>query len=128
MYPHKTLQYYVNKLKSKVVTCYLGPYCSIVANDYNSIKEMFMNGDFDGRPTEIDVLKARAFGSTLGIFFTEGMFWQTQRRFSLRHMRDFGLGRRHEIYEADMMEEVTQLVDMLKNGPINDQEKVCSTN
>ncbi|XP_078039429.1 putative cytochrome P450 304a1 [Augochlora pura] len=122
-YPFKTLRYYVKKLKSKVLTCYMGPYCTIVANDYNSIKEVYTSDALDGRPTEVDIVKSRAFGGYYGIFFTEGLFWKYQRRFALKNMRDFGFGRRQEKYEADMMEEVIQLIDTLKNGPINDQEK-----
>nr|XP_033329530.1 probable cytochrome P450 304a1 [Megalopta genalis] len=127
-YPFNALRYYVKKLKSKVVTCYMGPYCTIVANDYDSIKEVYTNDAFDGRPTEIDILKVRAFGGTFGIFFTEGLFWQYQRRFALRNMRDFGFGRRQDKYEADMLDEVIQLIDMLRNGPINDQEKTFLKN
>ncbi|XP_076644545.1 putative cytochrome P450 304a1 [Halictus rubicundus] len=122
-FPFNTLRYYIDKLKSKVVSCYLGPYFAVIANDYDSIKEVFKNEAFDGRGIEVDVLKVRAFGSSYGIFFTEGPFWQHQRRFALRNMRDFGFGRRQEKFEADMMAEVTLLVDMLRNGPINNQEK-----
>ena len=64
------------------------------------------------------------FSEISGIFFTEGSYWQEQRRFILRHMRDFGFGRRHEKIEADTMEEIAILIDMLKEGPINDTEKV----
>lgn len=39
-------------------------------------------------------------------------------------MRDFGFGRRHEIFETNVMEEIAILVDMLKERPINDEEKV----
>lgn len=39
-------------------------------------------------------------------------------------MRDFGFGRRHEIFESKSMEELNILMDMLKNGPINENEKV----
>lgn len=39
-------------------------------------------------------------------------------------MRDFGFGRRHDKFESDMMEELNILVDMLKEGPINGDEKV----
>lgn len=59
-----------------------------------------------------------------GIFFTESTFWHEQRNFALRHMRDFGFGRRQDKYESHMMEEITLLIDMLKDGPINDKEKV----
>ncbi|XP_017793323.1 PREDICTED: probable cytochrome P450 304a1 [Habropoda laboriosa] len=127
-YPYNAVQYYVNKLQSKVVTCYFGSFMAIIANDYKNIREVLSREDFDGRPTEIDVFQARSFGKKLGIFFNEGSFWQEQRRFTLRHMRDFGFGRRHEKYETDMMEEVSILIKMLKEGPINDKEKTFLKN
>nr|XP_003703633.1 PREDICTED: probable cytochrome P450 304a1 isoform X1 [Megachile rotundata] len=122
-YPYKTISYYIKKLHSKILTCYFGGFMAIVANDYESIKEILTREEFDGRATVIDVFKARAFGKELGIFFTDGSFWKEQRRFTLRHMRDFGFGRRHDKYESDMMEEVNILVNMLKEGPINEEEK-----
>ncbi|XP_076180080.1 putative cytochrome P450 304a1 [Ptiloglossa arizonensis] len=122
-YPHNTVRYYIDKLQSKVVACYFGPIFAVIANDYASIKEVFKKEEFSGRPADVDVVKARAFGKKLGIFFTEGLFWQEQRRFALRHMRDFGFGTRQVKYEEDMMEEVSLLIDMLKDGPINDKEK-----
>ncbi|XP_043251102.1 probable cytochrome P450 304a1 [Colletes gigas] len=123
-YPHVTVRYYVDKLHSKVVACYFGPIYAVIANDYQNIKEVFQKDDFDGRPSDLHIAKARAFGKKLGIFFIEELFWKEQRRFALRHMRDFGFGRRHVKYEEHMMEEVTLLIDMLKNGPINDEEKI----
>ena len=122
-FPHKTVSYYVKKFQSKILSCYLGGFMAVIANDYDSIKEILTREEFDGRATDVDVVKARAFGKELGIFFTEGSFWKEQRRFALRHMRDFGFGRRHDKFENDMMEELNILVDMLKEGPINDDEK-----
>ncbi|XP_033353024.1 probable cytochrome P450 304a1 isoform X1 [Bombus vosnesenskii] len=122
-YPFKAVTYYANKLKSKVLTCHFGGIVTVVANDYNSIKEVLTKDDFDGRAGNIDVLLARSFGESLGIFFVEGLFWQEQRRFVLRHMRDFGFGRRQEKFETIAMEEIAILIDMLKEGPINDKEK-----
>lgn len=60
----------------------------------------------------------------VGIFFTQGEVWQEHRRFILRHLRDFGFGRRHEEFELEMNEELLQLVDYLREGPKYDFEKV----
>lgn len=65
-FPHKTVRYYVDKLKSKLLTCYLGGVFCIVVSDYSTIKEVFLREDFDGRPIEVDVVKARALGKKLG--------------------------------------------------------------
>lgn len=60
----------------------------------------------------------------VGIFFTQGEIWQDNRRFMLRHLRDFGFGRRFEELELDLNEEVLQFMDYLRNGPKYDFEKV----
>lgn len=61
------MTYYANKLKSKVLTCHFGGIVTVVANDYNSIKEVLTKNDFDGRAGNKDVLLARSFGESLGI-------------------------------------------------------------
>lgn len=61
----------------------------------------------------------------LGIFFAEGELWHEQRRFALRHLRDFGFGRRFGELEVEINEELLQFVDYLRNGPKYDFEKVC---
>lgn len=38
----------------------------IVVNDYKNIKEVFSRDEFDGRVTNVDFLKDRAFGKELG--------------------------------------------------------------
>lgn len=67
-YPSNGIIYYVNKLQSKIVTCYFGGFKTIIANDYKSIKEVLTKQEFDGRPIGIDIVLQRAFGKSLGIF------------------------------------------------------------
>lgn len=62
--------------------------------------------------------------SFLGIFFTEGQVWFEQRRFALRFMRDFGFGRRQDELESEIQDEILVLMDLLKNGPKYEFEKV----
>lgn len=60
----------------------------------------------------------------LGIFFSEGQTWFEQRRFALRNLRDFGFGRRQDELEIELENETRNLIDLLKNGPKYDFEKV----
>ncbi|XP_018357138.1 PREDICTED: probable cytochrome P450 304a1 [Trachymyrmex septentrionalis] len=121
-FPYLTIDYYVKKLKSKIISCYMGDNFTIIVNDYKSIKEVLSREEFDGRVITAHI-KDRAFGKELGIFFIEGPQWQEQRRFTLRHMRDFGFGRRQDKLESEIMDEMTLFLDILKNGPIYDGEK-----
>lgn len=95
-----------------------------MANDAVSVKEMLFNTDFDGKPTMM-LAKLREPNFNLrGIFFTEGLFWKNQRRFTLRHLRDYGFGRRFDELELHTKEEILQMIDIIKNGPKYDHEKV----
>lgn len=58
-----------------------------------------------------------------GIFFEEGHLWKEQRRFILRYLRDFGFGRRFQELEMVIQEELTDMIDMIRNGPKYDHEK-----
>ncbi|XP_066586643.1 probable cytochrome P450 304a1 [Prorops nasuta] len=122
-FPHFSIPYYTKKYKSKIISLYMGNTFTIVANDYKSIKEIFTKEEFDGRVTDTDVIMERAFKKQLGIFFIDGTQWKEQRRFALRHLRDFGFGRRHDKLEAEILDEVLILVNSLKYGPNNDSEK-----
>ncbi|XP_050455199.1 probable cytochrome P450 304a1 isoform X2 [Cataglyphis hispanica] len=122
-YIHLAIEYYAKKLNSKLFSCYFGDYFVVIANDYANIKEILSREEFDGRITNADYIKDRAFKKELGIFFIDGPQWQEQRRFALRYMRDFGFGRRQEKLESEIMDEMTLFINILKNGPIYDGEK-----
>lgn len=53
----------------------------------------------------------------IGLFFIDGPFWKDQRRFSLRHLRDFGFGRRSEQVEQFWADELRMIIAQLKNDP-----------
>ncbi|XP_071566707.1 probable cytochrome P450 304a1 [Temnothorax nylanderi] len=122
-FPHLTIDYYVKKLKSKIIGCYMGDYFTVIVNDYDSIKEVLTRDEFSARITDVDFIKDRAFGKELGIFFIDGEKWQEQRRFALRHMRDFGFGRRQEKLESEIMDEMSLFLEILKSGPAYAGEK-----
>lgn len=60
----------------------------------------------------------------LGIFFASGDLWHQQRRFALRHLRDYGFGRRFDELELELSDEIQDFIDLLRNGPRYDYEKV----
>lgn len=63
-------------------------------------------------------------GIIAGIFFTENDLWHEQRRFTLRYLRDYGFGRRFESLEMEIQVQIAQYIDMVRNGPIYEHEKV----
>ncbi|XP_008561134.1 probable cytochrome P450 304a1 [Microplitis demolitor] len=122
-YPHKTVDYYIKKYKSKIISCYFGEVYTVIVNDYKSVKEVLTRKEFDGRLSDNPIFRARSFGKKLGLFFNDDYEWQQQRRFALHNLRNFGFGRRHEQLESELAEELNILLDTIKNGPINEYEK-----
>lgn len=52
-------------------------------------------------------------GDLTGIMFVKGHFWQEQRRFTMRHLRDLGFGK--TTIEDQMSEELTDLIKDVEN-------------
>ncbi|CAH1235119.1 unnamed protein product [Diabrotica balteata] len=87
-----------------------------------AIKEVLSREDFDGRPDGF-FFRLRTFGKRLGIVFSDGQFWQNQRKFSIQHLRNFGFGRRE--MEEKIHEETRALIEHFKK---NDAEPVFMHN
>lgn len=103
--------------KSNVIGLYISSVPTIIANDYESVREILVRQEFDGRP---ELLIARVRDPHLnmrGVFFTEGEAWKTNRRFILRHLRDYGFGRRHEEFEIELRDEISSFLELIRNGP-----------
>lgn len=65
-YVHLAMAYYAKKLNSKLYSCYMGDYFVVIANDYTNVKEILSREEFDGRVTDADYIKDRAFKKKLG--------------------------------------------------------------
>jgi methyl farnesoate epoxidase/farnesoate epoxidase len=48
-----------------------------------------------------------------GVFFSDGTFWVEQRRFTLRHLRDFGFGKSN--METSIFEEIEEVINELRH-------------
>uniref|UniRef100_A0A182YQN3 Uncharacterized protein n=1 Tax=Anopheles stephensi TaxID=30069 RepID=A0A182YQN3_ANOST len=66
---------------------------AVMAVNAESLKEMMNNEDFDGRPTGL-FYETRTWGLRRGVLLTDEQFWQEQRRFIVRHLKEFGFARK----------------------------------
>lgn len=106
----------------QVIGFHIGSTLTVIANDQQNIRDILFRTEFDGR-NDFLIARLREPNFKLnGIFFIDGINWQEQRRFTLRHLRDFGFGRRFEDFEVEVRDEILQLVDMIKNGPKYEHE------
>ncbi|XP_012539456.1 probable cytochrome P450 303a1 isoform X2 [Monomorium pharaonis] len=104
----------------------------IILNDLESIRSMLTNEDCDGRPTG-PFYKARTWGHRLGLIVVDDRLWVEQRRFVMRHLREFGLGRTSmvTIIEDEALKLVEHFKKMLQNGynyEIADVRKITINN
>ncbi|XP_055859444.1 probable cytochrome P450 303a1 [Episyrphus balteatus] len=83
----------------------------VVAYYKNAIQEMGFNEDLDGRPQGI-FYRTRTFNSKKGILLADEDFWVEQRRFIIRHLKDFGFSRRDII--VYIQEEAQYLADDIR--------------
>lgn len=79
--------------KHRVLGLRIGKDRIVVVCGYESIKEMLLNEDIDGRPTG-PFYETRTWGERRGVILTDEEFWQEQRRFVVRHLKEFGFGRK----------------------------------
>ncbi|GLH16246.1 Probable cytochrome P450 304a1 [Gryllus bimaculatus] len=107
-YPYRELDRLTRRYGCKVLGLHWGPVPTVVACDQQSIRQALAQPQLQGRFESI-VTKTRALDKTLGVFFTDGAFWAEQRRFALRHLRDFGFGRRSPTLEAEAQGELEHL-------------------
>lgn len=73
----------------------------------HEVLEVLHRDEFQARPMA-KFFYDRSFGKRLGVFFSDGPFWVEQRRFTLRHLRDFGFGKRS--MEEFIMEEIEDTI------------------
>ncbi|XP_069682422.1 probable cytochrome P450 304a1 [Periplaneta americana] len=119
-FTHKGYHNLAEKYRTKILGLHLGPFPTVVVNSYELIREVLLRPEFQGR-VKLPIINERTYDKNLGIIFTDGLFWEQQRRFSLRHMRDYGFGRRFPQLEAIGQEEIQDMLDLL-NGQREDKE------
>uniref|UniRef100_A0A182LWT9 Uncharacterized protein n=1 Tax=Anopheles culicifacies TaxID=139723 RepID=A0A182LWT9_9DIPT len=99
--------------KTKVLGLSLAGYPTIVVQDGTIARKLLTRREMDGRPKLfLAKLRQREF-KLRGINFIDGPSWKDQRWFFLRHLRDYGFGRRSEQYEKEVENELERLVEQL---------------
>ncbi|XP_055924040.1 probable cytochrome P450 304a1 [Eupeodes corollae] len=123
---HKGALWLSKLYKSDIISIYIGNHIAYAVHNAEGVKEILNNQAFDGRA---DLFITRMRDPNLlrkGIFFQDGPVWKEQRRFILRYLRDFGFGRRFQTLEEVIHEEISDLIDLIRNGPKFEHEKSIS--
>ncbi|XP_017868613.1 PREDICTED: probable cytochrome P450 304a1 [Drosophila arizonae] len=121
-YLHKAVLSLSKWYKSDIIGLYVGKYPVAVVHDGQTVREVLNNQVYDGRPGLFLSKMRDSDDCVRGIFFQEGVLWREQRRFILRYLRDFGFGRRFDQLENVIAEEITDMLDLIRNGPRYEHE------
>lgn len=106
-----------------VLGFYYGATRCVTMHGMDVSREALLNPDLDGRAV-FELVRARDPNwGAYGIFFTDGPYWREQRRFTLRHMRDYGFGRRFAELETYIREDLEDFVELLRHGPRHEHER-----
>ncbi|KAK7864096.1 hypothetical protein R5R35_002738 [Gryllus longicercus] len=90
----------------------LGSFLSVVVCEPKLVREVLKRDEFQARPYNRQ-LQSRSFGRKIGIMFADGPDWQEQRRFSLRHLKEFGFGKTS--MESSILDEAADLMDEIRD-------------
>ncbi|XP_018308006.1 methyl farnesoate epoxidase isoform X2 [Mycetomoellerius zeteki] len=89
----------------------LGVQKVVVISTYDLVKKALLQDEFNSRPDGF-FFRVRSFGKRKGVLFTEGTMWAQTRRFTMRHLRTFGIGR--SAMKEQLALEARNLVDHLQ--------------
>jgi hypothetical protein len=113
----------LGEIYGPVTGTYLGNIKAIIINGYEATKEFYSKDDFPHRPY-LFLRFYRWGGRMLGVFFSNGRLWQEQRRFTLRHLRDFGFGKTS--MEGLVHEESEECVNLILKEVKKSKDSVIS--
>ena len=92
-------------------------FSGVVINDYQLIREGLSMKEFSGRP-RLKPFLARNQGKFSGVLINEGQSWIEHRRFTLRNLREFGMGRKSmETIIQDEIDELSGILSKLDGKP-----------
>ncbi|XP_063909188.1 probable cytochrome P450 304a1 [Zophobas morio] len=123
-FAHLALEALGKRYKTDILGVFLGDFPTVVTFSHELCKELLTRDEFTGRNDTI-VTRTRSMEEKRGIFFVDGPFWKGQRWFSLRYMRDFGFGRRSEVLENSIADEIKYLLNLLDKEPDATDRDIC---
>jgi len=96
----------------KVLGMFIGSWPTVQLQDFKMAKDLFSREEWCGRGQGFMTRYLRSdSGRNRGIITTDGPEWTDQRRFALKHLKDFGFGRAG--LEGVIQGEVEDLVELL---------------
>lgn len=108
---HHLVWHHLCKKFGTIVGLRIGKDRLIIVDGRDAIREFYNLPEFNGRPDGF-FYRIRSFDKRLGIVFVDGMFWEIQRKFSSKILRQFGMGKSTMVMRIE--HEAMEMVNFLK--------------
>lgn len=102
---------YLSEKYGNIVGLKLGSNKLVIVSGEKMIKEFYANECFDGRPDGF-FFRMRTFNERLGIVFNDGHVWEEHRHFSMRTLKQLGLGKSNMVEHIE--HEVCEMIQFYK--------------
>lgn len=90
----------------------------VIISGRNAVREFYNLDVINGRPNGF-FYRIRTFNKRLGVVFTDGDTWDVQRKFSMKILRQMGMGRANMIEHIE--HECIEMVGYLKRKSANNE-------
>lgn len=92
--------YHLYKIYGPIVGLRIGNEHLIIVSGKEAIREFYNIDAFNGRPDGF-FYRIRSFNKRLGLVFCDDEFWDVQRKFSVKILRQLGMGRSNMIQHIE---------------------------
>lgn len=117
--------HFLTKKYGSIVGLRIGRDRLIIVAGKEAIKSFYSLAEFNGRPDGF-FYRIRSFNKRLGIVFCDGQYWDVQRKFSVKVLRQLGMGRSNMIehIEQEAGEMVAHLKELAKMKKSIDMHRI----
>lgn len=106
------------KMYGSVVGIRVGTHRLVIVSGREAIKKFYSLDAMNGRPNGF-FYRIRTFNKRLGVVFSDGEFWDVQRKFALKILRQMGMGRSNMIEQVE--HECVEMVRFFRKQSENGQ-------
>lgn len=110
--------YHFYEIYGPIVGTRIGNTRIVIVSGRDAIREFYNNDHLNGRPRGF-FYRVRTFNKTLGLVFVENEFWDIQRKFSSKILRQMGMGRSSMIDQVE--QECEQMIQYFRKQSENGQ-------
>ncbi|CAF1101038.1 unnamed protein product [Adineta steineri] len=116
-HPQETLLKWCQNRQSDIIHCYFGQKLVIVLNNYDLIKQAFLDDNYSARAQPF-IFEEHFHGK--GLTYADGERWLIHRKFAMNTLKKFGMGK-HFLQDTilDELKDIFLSIDKQNEKPLN---------